>query len=62
MIDAALRLADDNGIRGKAVTPYLLAELERFSSGATLQANTALLINNASHAADIAAALMSIEH
>ena len=59
MIDEALSHAAEIGIRGKAVTPYLLAELERLSGGATLRANTALLLNNAGHAADIAAALRS---
>jgi pseudouridine-5'-phosphate glycosidase len=59
MVDEALQHASEIGIRGKAVTPYLLAELERLSGGATLRANTALLLNNAGHAADIARALMS---
>jgi pseudouridine-5'-phosphate glycosidase len=59
MIDEALHRAAEIGIRGKAVTPYLLAELERLSGGATLRANTALLLNNAGHAADIAVALSS---
>jgi pseudouridine-5'-phosphate glycosidase len=33
--------------------------MERLSGGATLRANTALLLNNAGHAADIALALVS---
>jgi len=53
LIDEALHRAAEIGIRGKAVTPFLLAELERLSGGATLRANTALLLNNAGHAADI---------
>ena len=55
--DAALELAAQAGIKGKAVTPFLLAQMERLTGGRTLAANQALLINNAKAAARIAAAL-----
>ena len=45
--------ADDQGIRGAAITPYLLQRLVALTDGATLQANTALLRNNARVAAEI---------
>ena len=56
-IDAALRSADAAGVRGSDVTPYLLAQLGDASSGRTLDANVALLRNNARVAAGIASAL-----
>ena len=56
-IDAALASADAEGVRGSDVTPYLLAQLGGTSSGRTLDANIALLRNNARVAAAIATAL-----
>lgn len=44
-------------ISGKAVTPYVLARLSVLTNGKTLQANKALLINNAATAGEIAVAL-----
>jgi pseudouridine-5'-phosphate glycosidase len=54
VIDAALVTADRQGVRGKAVTPFLLAEMAKASGGKTLRANRALLVNNASVAARVA--------
>ena len=45
------------GIRGKSVTPFLLQRVVELSEGRAQQANTALLINNARVAAEIALAL-----
>jgi len=45
------------GIRGNAVTPYLLSRMAELTSGATLQANLALLRNNARIGAELAKAL-----
>ena len=56
-IDDALAAADTAGVRGAAVTPFLLAHLGEASSGRTLIANVALLRNNARVAASIAIAL-----
>jgi pseudouridine-5'-phosphate glycosidase len=56
--DAALKLAETNGIRGKAVTPFLLAQMKEMTAGETLAANQALLINNARVAAQIAVSLV----
>ena len=53
-LDAAIATAAKNGVRGKAVTPFLLAELERLTGGTTVQTNCALLTNNATVAAGIA--------
>ncbi len=46
-IAEALAAAARGGISGKAVTPFLLAELSKRTAGKTLAANLALLANNA---------------
>ena len=56
-IDHALREADKQGIHGKAVTPFLLAEVTELTSGNSLQSNIQLVYNNVALAARIAAAL-----
>lgn len=56
-VAAALEAAAAQGVEGKAVTPFLLAELARRSGGATLEANVALLGRNAEVAARVAVAL-----
>lgn len=53
----AAKEARAEGISGKAETPYLLARLSELSEGATLVANTALLVENAAMGAKIAAYL-----
>lgn len=52
----ALKLADEKGVLGKEITPFLLAQMSEKSGGRTLAANIALLENNARVAADIAKA------
>jgi pseudouridylate synthase len=56
LISSAVAAAEAAGIRGKAVTPFLLEQLARNSDGRTLQTNIALLIANARLAASIAVA------
>lgn len=53
----AAREAREEGIRGKAVTPFLLSRVAEFSDGLTVRANIALLSHNARLAAEIAVAL-----
>ncbi|MBY4678858.1 pseudouridine-5'-phosphate glycosidase [Marinobacterium arenosum] len=53
----ALAQASHHGVRGKALTPFLLARLNELTGGASLDANIALLENNARLAARIAVAL-----
>ena len=57
-LEDALQEADTRGITGKDVTPFLLDHLSEATKGATLQANLALLRNNAYVAAELAKALM----
>ncbi len=56
LIDAAIRTAEEGGIRGKAVTPFLLEHIGREGGERVLEANLALLADNARVAARIAAA------
>jgi pseudouridine-5'-phosphate glycosidase len=56
VIAAALAEADRLGIRGKDVTPFLLAEIVKATKGRSLKANIALVKNNAKVAAEIAVA------
>ena len=58
VIAAALAEADRLGIRGKDVTPFLLSEIVKATKGRSLQANIALVKNNAKVAAEIAKAFV----
>ncbi len=61
ILAAALELADENGISGKEITPFLLSQMAQRSGGRTLAANIALLENNARVAAEIARAVSLTE-
>jgi len=50
----ALREADEQGIRGKAITPFLLARIAALTAGKSLNANIELALNNARLAAELA--------
>ena len=56
-IDEALRQADEQGIRGKEATPFLLAKVKDLTGGDSLAANIQLVLNNARLAALTAAEL-----
>lgn len=53
----ALRAAAAAGVHGGAVTPFLLAAVERATGGASVRANLAILESNARLAAEIAIAV-----
>ncbi len=57
----ALKLAKAEGIRGSATTPFLLAHVAKVTSGESVDANKALLINNARWAARFARAFYNFE-
>ena len=57
ILSDALRLAAEKNVRGKEITPFLLAQMSEKSAGKTLSANVALLENNAEIAARIAASI-----
>jgi pseudouridylate synthase len=56
VIEAAVRKAEANGVAGKELTPFLLAEIAGVTEGRSLAANIALVRNNARVAAEIAVA------
>ena len=56
-VDGALAAARREGVRGAAVTPFLLGAVERATGGRSLATNLALLHANASLAAQIAVAV-----
>jgi pseudouridine-5'-phosphate glycosidase len=53
-ITAAQREADERGLHGKAVTPFLLEHVTALTGGASRRANVSLLVNNARVAGEIA--------
>ena len=55
-IEKALSEADKQGIKGKAITPFLLSRIEQITEGASLKTNIQLVMNNAALAARIAKA------
>jgi pseudouridine-5'-phosphate glycosidase len=57
IISEALADAREHGIRGKAVTPFLLARIHELTGGASETANKALAWSNVRLASKIAAAL-----
>ncbi len=56
-IEAATAEAEGRGIRGGAVTPFVLGRVAELSGGRTLRTNIGLIISNARMAARIAVAL-----
>jgi len=61
-IAEALTAAERLQIRGKAVTPFLLSHLTAATQGKTPSVNKALLVNNASAAAEIAVAFQHVDY
>jgi pseudouridine-5'-phosphate glycosidase len=59
LIEQALAEADARGVRGGAVTPFVLSYLHRESGGRTLAANRDLIVGNARLAGEIAASLVA---
>ncbi len=56
-IDQAVAEANAQGVRGKAITPFLLARVNELTGGESLKSNIQLVLNNVRLAAAIAAAL-----
>jgi pseudouridine-5'-phosphate glycosidase len=55
-----MRDAAAQNIHGAAATPFLLSRVSELSGGASLQANLALLLNNARIAGQVAAAYQQV--
>jgi pseudouridylate synthase len=62
IIAQALREADAQGVKGKAVTPFLLARIKDLTGGRSLATNIALVKNNALVGAHLAVALHATAH
>jgi pseudouridylate synthase len=60
IIERALQQAAAGAVHGKALTPYLLAEIARATGGRAVQANRALAVHNAEVAAQLAVALAEL--
>ena len=56
LLDAGLAAAATQGVRGKAVSPFLLEHFHRESGGESLRANIAIILRNARLAAQVAVA------
>ena len=59
-LTAALQAADEAGVTGAAVTPFVLERVGRETEGGSVPANLALAENNAAVAAQVAVALRSV--
>jgi len=62
IIAQALREADTQGVKGKAVTPFLLARIKDLTGGRSLATNIALVKHNALVGAHLAVALHAAAH
>ena len=58
-IDEAIRQANENGIKGKETTPFLLAKVKELTGGDSLDSNIQLVFNNARLAARTAVCMCS---
>lgn len=56
-IEKALKMADENGIKGKDVTPFLLKTIVELTGGDSLESNIKLVLNNAKLGAKVASEL-----
>ncbi len=61
VIDQALLDANEDGIKGKDTTPYLLSKIKEITKGHSLDANLELVYNNAKLAAQISKNYVMIE-
>lgn len=61
-VNKAILQAKNANIKGKELTPFLLDELENITEGKSLQANLALIYNNALLAAEIARSYYKIKN
>lgn len=60
-IEVATREAEAAGVTGNAITPFVLERVSQLTDGKSLEANIALLVNNASIAGQIARELSRLQ-
>jgi pseudouridine-5'-phosphate glycosidase len=58
-VERAVRDADAAGVGGPDLTPWLLARIAELTGGASVRANTALIVNDARVAGELAVRLAS---
>ncbi|HEV3408464.1 MAG TPA: pseudouridine-5'-phosphate glycosidase [Gaiellaceae bacterium] len=61
LVEAGLQEAERRGVRGPAVTPFLLSYLHEASDGRTIEVNKRLIADNAGLAGEIAVAYSRLE-
>ncbi len=59
-IDEAVKEMDEQGVKGKNCTPYLLAKIAEITGGSSLDSNIQLVYNNAAVGAEIAKELCNL--
>ena len=59
-IDQAVREAEKQGVRGKEITPFMLARVKDLTGGDSLESNIRLVYNNAALAAETAKAYQGV--
>ena len=57
VIDRVLKMADEAGVKGKEITPFMLAHIVEETGGDSLKTNIQLAFNNARAASRIAVEL-----
>ena len=60
-IEQAVREANEQGVKGKNITPFLLDRIQQITGGDSLNSNIQLVFNNARLAAKTAVALAKLE-
>jgi pseudouridylate synthase len=58
-VERAVAEADARGVSGPDLTPWLLGRIAELTDGASVRANTALIVNDARFAGDLAVRLMA---
>ena len=61
VIDQAIQEANEKGIKGKNITPFLLDRIQQITGGDSLASNIQLVFNNARVASAIACSLSKLE-
>ena len=60
-IEKALKMADEQGVKGKEITPFLLKTVVDLTGGESLESNIQLVLNNAAVGAEIAKEVCKIK-
>ena len=61
VIQAAIKEANEKGVKGKEITPFLLDKIQKITGGQSLESNIKLVLNNAALASKIAVELSNLK-